>query len=77
MNEHLDLGLPRLPEVKQQAMNIVVSRELFENLVDDAISLRAEWLWKVDEERCGFSKEYSELKERIAQAVKIRDLYRQ
>jgi len=53
--------------------DIVIPRELFEELVEDAIELRGEWKWKAEEVRGGYQREYNDLQERIRRAVELRD----
>jgi hypothetical protein len=56
-----------------QPDTVTVPRELYDWLVEYAIHLKAEWLWKGVETRHQYASEYSDLSQRVDEAVKIMD----
>ncbi len=54
--------------------SITIPRQLFENLLEDAMELQGERHWWHDEPRCGYQKLYEELSVRINEGVALRDV---
>lgn len=56
-----------------QSDTVTVPRELYDWLVEYAISLQAEWMWKSQETRQRYHEDYADLSRRVVEAVAIRD----
>lgn len=53
--------------------SITVPRQLFEDLLEDAMELRGERGWWKDEPRCNYQRDYEQLCARIDEGVRLRD----